>query len=108
MSDEPIHARIGGGALYEHVRAACNEPPQTAAEYDVSGHVETELTQVQKGQIVDGNDEYLSDRLFTLATQDVPIDVVMDRSDLTDTEIDELLGAQPDILSARLAAIDDG
>lgn len=107
MSEEPIHARIGGGAVYEHVRAACNEYPQTDTEYDASGHIEAELTQIQKGQIVNGDDERLSIRLFELASRDVPITIVMNRLDRTDTEIDELLGEQPDVLSARLAAIDD-
>lgn len=73
MSDDPIHARIGGGALYEHVRGEWNEHPQTAAEYDASRHVEKELTQIQKGQLVGGGDEQLSNQLFTLASQDVPI-----------------------------------
>lgn len=107
MSDDPIRARIGGGALYEHVREECNEYPQTAAEYDASRHVEKELTQIQKGRIVGRDNEHLSDRLFTLASQGVPIAIIMDRLDWTDKEIDELLGKQPDVLSARLAAIDD-
>lgn len=108
MSDEPMHARIGGGAIYEHIRAACNEHPQTPAEYDASGHGEPELTQIQKGQLMGGGNEYLSYQLCELAAQNVPIDIVMDRLDLTDREINELLGEQPDVLSARLAAINNG